>query len=265
MIHCPNCNKLTGFKRALGFGTLFMMVLTFGLWLLVIPFYPARCITCGLTRGSAFWENLRADPRRAITASSVVAAIALAVIGYLWFFNSPSEHSRNGATPPPSDAVATQAAGASAEQGADSYARSSTNPSYKRYKNARFGFAIDFPQSFSVSLQPDNGDGVELISPDRRALLRIEGGNNSGLSLKDYYAASVKDIVCPMGYRKLGTSWFVVSWTCPGKLGYTKMFVGSGSHSSFTFTYPLDERAEYDNVVTRMEKSFTPGDLQSAE
>lgn len=48
MIHCPNCGRLTGFKRSLGFGTFFMVLLTFGLWLLVIPFYPLRCINCGL-------------------------------------------------------------------------------------------------------------------------------------------------------------------------------------------------------------------------
>jgi hypothetical protein len=53
MIQCPNCGKLTGFKRALGFGTFFMVLITLGLWLLVIPFYPARCINCGLTRHSA--------------------------------------------------------------------------------------------------------------------------------------------------------------------------------------------------------------------
>jgi len=53
MINCPNCGKLTGFKRSLGFGTFFMVLITCGLWLLVIPFYPARCITCGLTRHSA--------------------------------------------------------------------------------------------------------------------------------------------------------------------------------------------------------------------
>jgi TPR repeat protein len=53
MIHCPNCGKLTGFKRSLGFGTFFMVLLTCGLWLLVIPFYPVRCINCGLTRSTA--------------------------------------------------------------------------------------------------------------------------------------------------------------------------------------------------------------------
>ena len=53
MIECPNCGKLTGFKRNLGFGTFLMVVITGGLWLLAIPFYPPRCITCGLTRSAA--------------------------------------------------------------------------------------------------------------------------------------------------------------------------------------------------------------------
>lgn len=57
MLQCPNCGKLTGFKRALGFGTLFMVILTCGLWLFVIPFYPARCINCGLRRGTAITAN----------------------------------------------------------------------------------------------------------------------------------------------------------------------------------------------------------------
>ena len=57
MIYCPNCGKLTGFKRSLGFGSLFLVLITCGLWLLVIPFYPARCITCGLTRHSAVVHN----------------------------------------------------------------------------------------------------------------------------------------------------------------------------------------------------------------
>jgi hypothetical protein len=53
MIHCPNCQKLTGYKRQIGFGTFFAVLLTAGLWLLAIPFYPKRCITCGLTKGDS--------------------------------------------------------------------------------------------------------------------------------------------------------------------------------------------------------------------
>jgi hypothetical protein len=41
--HCYVCNRPGGFARRLGFGTFFMVLITFGLWLLVIPFYPIRC------------------------------------------------------------------------------------------------------------------------------------------------------------------------------------------------------------------------------
>jgi hypothetical protein len=50
MIFCPNCQKLAGYKRVLGFGTFFAVLLTAGFWLLALPFYPKRCITCGLRK-----------------------------------------------------------------------------------------------------------------------------------------------------------------------------------------------------------------------
>jgi hypothetical protein len=42
MMNCQNCGKPTGLKRSLGFGTFFMVLLTFGSWLLAIPFSALR-------------------------------------------------------------------------------------------------------------------------------------------------------------------------------------------------------------------------------
>ncbi len=47
-LFCSNCKKYTGFKRNLGIGTIIMIVLTTGLWILLLPFYPKRCVVCGL-------------------------------------------------------------------------------------------------------------------------------------------------------------------------------------------------------------------------
>ncbi len=44
---CPNCGRETGHQRKLGFGTFFAVIITFGFWLLAIPFYPKRCSICG--------------------------------------------------------------------------------------------------------------------------------------------------------------------------------------------------------------------------
>jgi hypothetical protein len=89
MIECPNCGKLTGFKRSLGFGTFFMVVLTCGFWLLAIPFYPMRCITCGLTRSSAVLHNFAAWYRSLSphnkTFMNTAGGILLLIIGVMWF------------------------------------------------------------------------------------------------------------------------------------------------------------------------------------
>ena len=97
MIQCPNCGKLTGFKRALGFGTFFMVLLTCGLWLLAIPFYPVRCMTCGLTRGSAFTHNFATWYRGLSPAakSLVLILAALLFFGLVMlnsFQNSGTQH-----------------------------------------------------------------------------------------------------------------------------------------------------------------------------
>ena len=44
---CSRCGKETAHQRALGAGTILMVLVTCGLWLLAIPFYPSRCIHCG--------------------------------------------------------------------------------------------------------------------------------------------------------------------------------------------------------------------------
>ena len=46
-LYCPNCGKMTGHKRALGWGTFFGGIITMGASTLAIPLYPIRCIICG--------------------------------------------------------------------------------------------------------------------------------------------------------------------------------------------------------------------------
>jgi len=47
MTFCPVCDKPRGYARRIGIGTLLAAFFTGGLWLLLIPFYPKRCIECG--------------------------------------------------------------------------------------------------------------------------------------------------------------------------------------------------------------------------
>lgn len=47
MAYCVNCGQRVAYKRALGWGTFFMLILTLGTWFFLIPFYPLRCLRCG--------------------------------------------------------------------------------------------------------------------------------------------------------------------------------------------------------------------------
>lgn len=66
--YCQSCARNTGFKRALGLGTVLMLVLTGGTWLFALPFYPSRCVICGCRYGH--WKR--------------VAFACLAFVGVLW-------------------------------------------------------------------------------------------------------------------------------------------------------------------------------------
>jgi hypothetical protein len=47
MGYCHWCQRNVGYKRAFGIGTLILVILTGGLWIIAMPFYPKRCIVCG--------------------------------------------------------------------------------------------------------------------------------------------------------------------------------------------------------------------------
>lgn len=70
MAYCQNCGKNTGHKRALGFGTLFAVILTGGLWLLAIPGYPERCIICGSSKEEETSEKETSNEQAYISSLS---------------------------------------------------------------------------------------------------------------------------------------------------------------------------------------------------
>ncbi len=44
--YCPACKRETGHARNIGVGTLLMVILTCGFWLLAIPVYSKKCGIC---------------------------------------------------------------------------------------------------------------------------------------------------------------------------------------------------------------------------
>jgi hypothetical protein len=138
------------------------------------------------------------------------------------------------------------------------------NLGFQTYTNTRYGFRVDYPESFRPEQPPENGDGVTLKSEDGKATLVFSGRNNAGFTLRDEFDIAIKNVQGQLGYNKTGGSWFVVTWTDGDNIGYTKEFVGPGSQNLFTITFPVEQKPQYDSAVTKIEKSFQPGDLDNS-
>ena len=154
-----------------------------------------------------------------------------------------------------------------------SYARSRPSPSipssedvgFKTYANARYGFRIDFPQSFVAGQAPENGDGMKFESPDGHAMLAVYSSHDPGQGLADYYADALQSTKGEVGYHTSDRNWFVITSKEGETLNYQKTFVGGASENSFTMSFPADEKSTYDVVLTHIEKSFHHGDLEHAQ
>lgn len=141
---------------------------------------------------------------------------------------------------------------------------SSKFPGYETYKNGRFGYSIDYPSNFVLVNSAANGDGIRLVSPDKEGILTVAGGNNVTMKIKDLYDLDIKHVKGETGYNVLENSYYVLTWKENEKINYEKMFVGTGSHNGFTFSYPEDQKSQYDDVITKLEASFQPGDTSKA-
>ena len=156
------------------------------------------------------------------------------------------------------------AQGLAVRAGVEGVQNSGSNLGFQTYTNSRYGFQVDYPESFVPQSGPENGDGLAFRSGDGKAELIAAGGNSAGLTLKEAFDQAVKGVGGQLGYDKHGAGWFVVTWTDGGIQGYTKEFVGTESHNSITITYPVEQKAQYESIVTAIEKSFKPGDLASS-
>jgi hypothetical protein len=79
MAMCHACQRPTGFKRALGIGTLLAVIATGGMWLVALPFYQTRCVMCGAPRLTPMAERTPEQTRRR-AKEGAAALLALAVL-----------------------------------------------------------------------------------------------------------------------------------------------------------------------------------------
>jgi hypothetical protein len=133
---------------------------------------------------------------------------------------------------------------------------------YQTYHNARFAYSISYPASL---LQPQgeaaNGDGQKFLSGDGRAELIVYGRYNAlnGTLKQAYTEESTAKVGHPrrvVTYKVLRANWFVVSGHEGGKTFYQKTMLKGDTFKTFRIEYDESEKAVFDPVTKRIEKSF---------
>ena len=119
-----------------------------------------------------------------------------------------------------------------------------------------------WPSSFRAQPPPENGDGQTWTSPDGQALLAVYGTDNVlGYSPAQDEAADARllsvayvdisgDIVTVSGYKNGGHT-----------IVYQRDVVGPGSIDTLYWSYPADQKAQWNAAVTRTAQTFQPGNV----
>ena len=143
--------------------------------------------------------------------------------------------------------------------------RGNATPGYDEYANPRYGFTALWPSSFRAKPPPEDGDGQVWASPDGLARLEVYGTNNvfnyspeqdeaaDARNLLVVYVNIAGDIVTVSGYKNGGRT-----------IVYQRDVVGPGSIDTLYWSYPTNQKAQWDAAVTRTALTFQPGNVTMA-
>jgi len=137
-------------------------------------------------------------------------------------------------------------------------------PGWTEYRNEHFGIRMLYPADLKLEKAAEAGDGHVFASQDGSVRILVGAlPNETRQTPAQYqaYVASHSYAGYQVQYRPLGQSWFVLSGEGHGNTFYEKVMFSCDGRliNSFALLYPTDQRATYDPIVERMEKSFRPG------
>lgn len=133
---------------------------------------------------------------------------------------------------------------------------------YSNYKNDRFFFSIDYPETLlKMQPEPENDDGRTFLSADSSVEMRVWGQYNAlSETIKSKYSATLKSFPVKPSYMVLGPTRYVVSGIREDKIVYIKTLYRKDKEADVFYTltieYPVSQKSKWDAVVTHISNSF---------
>jgi hypothetical protein len=136
---------------------------------------------------------------------------------------------------------------------------------YNQYANPRYGFAVLWPAAFSAQPPPADDDGQAWAGPGGQVLLSAYGANNVlGYSPKQDEAAVASRLSAV--YTNINGNVVTVSGYKDNRhtIVYERDVVGRGAIDTLYWSYPANQKGQWDAAVTRTALTFRPGDVTTA-
>lgn len=129
---------------------------------------------------------------------------------------------------------------------------------YTKYCNSRFGFCVSYPVNFGMGPAPDNNDGRKFYDREGFSMTASAMYNVLENSLKDEMK-SQEEGFDTVTYRKVKNNWYVLSGYKDDSILYIKTYMGKETIYHLYIRYPTKIKKEYDKIVSKTSRSFTPG------
>ena len=133
---------------------------------------------------------------------------------------------------------------------------------WQTYVNERFGTTAEVPAGWRAGEPPANGDGLSFASPDGKAVIAVYGG----FQVYDTVAEGMAALEEPLDgetitYHRRGNRSVIVSGLRGGTIFYRKWLLSCGDAvwNGVSIEYPAADKAAYDDLVTHVAGSLTPG------
>jgi hypothetical protein len=131
---------------------------------------------------------------------------------------------------------------------------------WKSYVNARFQYAICYPQDLLVPQgEAPNSDGQRFLAKDGAQLLVFGRNNALDESLRDVLAhteARLADAQGRVTYKVRKPNWFVVSGQNGQTIFYAKTLYSHDQFKSFELSYNRSTAAIYQPLIGRIAACF---------
>ncbi|WP_428909761.1 hypothetical protein [Niallia sp. Krafla_26] len=132
---------------------------------------------------------------------------------------------------------------------------------FKTYNNARFGFSVEYPTSFTMGEPPTNDDGRSFTNGEFTMVAYGSHINTveDNETIEDYYHRALASSPSPIAYQRLGDNWYIVSYIDGFNIHYEKAMINNDVIYTLQMKYPTGQKDKYDKIVTRISNSFKAG------